>query len=54
MLDRTPIRDFVLAYQVTLDQQRHALAACPTPARTSRVTLEDAREAIEEARRHVT
>ena len=43
-------RDFVLAYQVTLDQQRTALAACPTPTRTSRVTLEDARKAIEDAK----
>ena len=51
MLDRTPIRDFVLAYQVTLDQQRTALAACPTPARTTRVTLEDARKAIEDAKK---
>ena len=51
MLDRTPIRDFVLAYQVTLDQQRTALAACRTPVRTTRVTLEDARGAIEEAKR---
>jgi hypothetical protein len=48
------MRDFVLAYQVTLDQQRTALAACPTQTRTTRVTLEDAREAIEEPKRHVT
>ena len=54
MLDRTPIREFVLAYQVTLDQQRTALAACPSPTRTTRVTLEDARKAIEDARKHVT
>ena len=54
MLDRTPIREFVLAYQVTLDQQRTALAACPTPTRTTRVTLEDARKAIEAAKRNVT
>ena len=54
MLDRTPIREFVLAYQVTLDQQRTALASCPTPTRTTRVTLEDARKAIEDARKHVT
>ena len=53
-LDRTPIREFVLAYQVTLDHQRTALAACPAPTRTKRVTLEDARQAIEEAREHVT
>ena len=49
-LQRTPVRDLVLAYQITLDQQRHALAACPTPPRTRRVTLEDAREAIEAAK----
>jgi hypothetical protein len=49
-LQRTPMRDLVLAYQITLDQQRTALAACPTPTQTSRVTLE---EAIEDARRHV-
>ena len=51
MFDRTLIREFVLAYQVTLDQQRTALAACPTPTRASRVTLEDARKAIEDAKR---
>jgi len=50
MLDRTPIREFALADQVTLDQQRTALAACRTPARTSRITLEEARKAIEEAK----
>ncbi len=53
MLDRTPIREFVLAYQVTLDQQRTALASCPTPTRTTRVTLEDARQAIENAKSRV-
>ena len=52
-LDRTPMRDFVLAYQVSLAQQRAALAACPTPTRTSRVTLEDARKAIEDAKRRI-
>ncbi len=46
-LDRTSMRDFVLAYQVTLDQQRTAVAACRTPTRTTRVTLKYARKAIE-------
>jgi len=54
MLDRTPIREFVLAYKITLDQQCTALAACPTPTRTTTVTLEDARKAIEDARRTIT
>ena len=53
MLEKTPIRDLVFAYKVTLDQQRIALAACPTPTRTTRVTLEDARKAIEDAKRYV-
>ena len=52
-LDRTPMRDFALAYRVTLDQQRTALAACPTPTRTSRLTLEDARKAIKDAKRRI-
>jgi hypothetical protein len=52
-LDRTPMRDCVLAYQVTLDLQRAALAECPAPIRTSRVTLEDARKAIEDAGRRI-
>ena len=52
-LDRTPVRDLVLAYQITLDQQRTALAACPTPTRTSRLTLEDARKAIKDAKRRI-
>lgn len=52
-LQRTPVRDLVLAYQVTLDQQRTALAACPTPTRTTSVTLEDAKKAIEQARNTV-
>ena len=50
LLNKTSLRELVLAYQVTLDQQRTALAACPTPTRTTRVTLEDARKAIEKAR----
>ena len=45
MLDRTPIREFVLAYQVTLDQQRTALAACPSQTRTTRVHLRTRRAA---------
>ena len=52
-LQRTPVRDLVLAYQITLDQQRTALAACPTPTRTSRLTLEDARKAIKDAKRRI-
>ena len=51
LLNKTSLRELVLAYQVTLDQQRTALAACPTPTRTTRVTLEDARKAIEEAKK---
>ena len=52
-LQKTPMRDLVLAYKVTLDQQRTALAPCPSPTRTIRVTLEDAREAIETARKTI-
>ncbi len=52
-LQKTPMRDLVLAYKVTLDQQRTALAPCPSPTRTIRVTLEDAREAIEDAKRTI-
>ena len=51
LLNKTPLRELVLTYQVTLDQQRTALAACPTPTRTTRVTLEDARKAIEDAKK---
>jgi len=35
-------------------QQRIALAACPTPTRTTRVTLEDTRKAIEDAKTRST
>ena len=51
LLNKTSLRELALAYHVTLDQQRTALAACRTPVRTTRVTLEDARGAIEEAKR---
>ena len=54
LLNRTPLRELVLTYQITLDQQRTALAACPTPTQMTRVTLEDARKAIEEANSRVT
>ena len=50
MLDRTSIREFVMAYKITHDEERTALAACPTPARTSRVTLDDAKRASEAAK----
>ena len=53
LLNKTSLRELVLAYQVTLDQQRTALATCPTPTRTTRVTLEDATKAIEEAKRNM-
>ena len=53
-LDRTPMREFVLAYRVTLDQQRAALAECPSPTPTrSGVTLADAKKAIEDAKRRI-
>ena len=48
------MRDFVLAYQDTLDQQRTALATCPIPTRISKVSLEDARKAIEDAKRRIS
>ncbi len=49
-LGKTPIRDLIRAYQVAFDQQRAALATCPAPTRTRRVTLEDAKKAIEDAK----
>ena len=55
MLDRTSIREFVMAYKITHDEERTVLAACPTPAPTrSKVTLEDAEAAIEAAKANVT
>ncbi len=51
MLEKTPILGLIRAWQTASDQERAALAACPTPTPTrSRVTLEDARKAIEAAK----
>ena len=52
-LEKTPIRDLIRAYQVAFDQQRAALATCPAPTRISKVTLEDARKAVEDAKRRI-
>ena len=53
-LDRTPMRDLLLAYKITIDQQRAALAECPSPTPTrSGVTLADAKKAIEDAKRRI-
>ena len=55
VLEKTPILGLIRAWQTASDQERAALAACPTPTPTrSRVTLEDAKAAIEAARRNVT
>ena len=51
LLNKTSLKELLLAYQVTLNQQQNALAACPSPTRTTKVTLEDARKAIEEAKK---
>ncbi len=53
-LDRTPMRDLLLAYKITIDQQRAALAECPSPTPTrSGITLADAKKAIEDAKRRI-
>jgi hypothetical protein len=49
-LDKTPIRELVIAYKVTLDQHHSALAECPSPSRTPKVTIEDVRKAIEDTK----
>ena len=55
MLEKTPILGLIHAYQTAFDQERAALAARPTPTPTrSRITLADAKKAIEAAKRNVT
>jgi hypothetical protein len=55
VLEKTPILGLIRAWQTASDQERAALAARPTPTPTrSRITLADAKKAIEAAKRNVT
>jgi hypothetical protein len=50
LLQRTPVRDLVLSYAVTLDQERASRSECPVVRETAKITIADALAAVEAAK----